>query len=57
MSRRFYDTEAAVEIVKDIKKGEYSNSSEVYGLLKQIISDLPDTSVAREAQQLLDELF
>ena len=52
MSRRFYDTAAAEEIMKDIKVGKYS-SVVAYGLLNQIVNDLPGTAVAREAQQYL----
>lgn len=56
MSRRFTGTEAAEEIVESVRKGELKGSS-VYGLLKQIISDLPNTPVAKKAQELLDEMF
>ena len=52
MSRRFYDTAAAEEIMKDIKAGKYS-SAVAYGLLNQIVNDLPGTAVAREAQRFL----
>lgn len=55
MSRRFYDTTAAEEIVLAIKNGEYSNTCTIIGLLNQIINDLPGTSVAREAAELLSE--
>lgn len=53
----FSSTAAAEEILQAIKNGEYSNSSTVYGLLQQIINDCNGTSVAREAQRLLDERF
>ena len=53
----FTSTAAAEEILKAIKNGEYTNSSSVYGLLQQIINDCNGTSVAREAQRLLDEMF
>ncbi len=55
MSRRFSDTAAAEEIVKDIRNWNYPNSASVLGLLKQIVNDLPGTSVAREAQRIIDE--
>ena len=55
MSRRFSDTAAAEEIIKEIKNGEYSNTCTIIGLLNQIINDLPGTSVAREAAELLRE--
>lgn len=56
MSRRFYNTGAAEEIVKAIKRGEYPNKAVVRGLLLQIINDCPGTKVAKEAKELLDEL-
>lgn len=56
MSRRFTDTSAAEEIVKDIRNGKYSNTASALGLLKQIVNDLPGTNVAREAQRLIDEM-
>ena len=40
----------------DIRDGKYT-SSVAFGLLKQIVSDLPDISVAREAQAYLDMHF
>ena len=55
MSRRFTDTSAAIEIIKAIKDGEYKNTLTIIGLLKQIINDLPGTSVAEEAADLLDD--
>lgn len=55
MSRRFSDTAAAEEIIKEIKNGGYSNTCTIIGLLNQIINDLPGTSVAREAAELLRE--
>ncbi|MDE5758337.1 MAG: hypothetical protein K2H85_06955 [Allobaculum sp.] len=57
MSRRFDDTAAAEEIMKDIEDGKYTNAATVIGLLKQIISDLPRTTVSREAQAYLDNHF
>lgn len=57
MSTRFSSTAAAEEIVKNIRDGKYTNSSSALGLLKQIINDLPGTSVAREAQRLIDEKY
>lgn len=56
MSRRFSDTAAAEEIVKDIRNGNYPNLASALGLLKQIVNDLPGTSVAREAQRIIDEI-
>jgi len=56
MSTRFTDTAAAEEIMRDIEDGKYSENA-AYGLLKQIISDLPGTSVAREAQAYLDNHY
>ncbi len=53
MSKRFDNTAAAEEIMKDIKAGKYS-SAVAYGLLNQIVNDLPGTAVAREAQRFLD---
>lgn len=55
MSRRFSDTAAAEEIIREIKNGEHSNTCTIIGLLNQIINDLPGTSVAREAAELLRE--
>lgn len=56
MSTRFSST-AAEEIIKDIRDEKYPNSASALGLLKQIINDLPGTSVAREAQRLIDEKY
>lgn len=53
----FNSTAAAEEILKAIKNGEYTNSATVYGILQQIVNDCAGTSVAREAQRLLDEKF
>ena len=53
MWKRFDNTAAAEEIMKDIKAGNYS-SAVAYGLLNQIVNDLPGTAVAREAQRFLD---
>ena len=49
MSRRHYYTGVAEEIIKDIKAGKYKNKSSIYGLLMEIINDLPNTTVAKEA--------
>ncbi len=57
MSRSFTDTAIAKEVIESIKNGELKNSLNVYSLLNQIINDLPNTSVAKEAQKLKDELF
>ena len=57
MSTRFSSTAAAEEIVKDIRDGKYTDSASALGLLKQIVNDLPGTSVAREAQRLIDERY
>lgn len=57
MSRRFTDTAVAKEVIESITNGELKNSLNVYSLLNQIINDLPNTSVAKEAQKLKDELF
>ena len=57
MSTRFLSTAAAEEIVKDIRDGKYTDSASALGLLKQIVNDLPGTSVAREAQRLIDERY
>lgn len=57
MSRSFTDTAVAKEVIESIKNGELKNSLNVYSLLNQIINDLPNTSVAKEAQKLKDELF
>lgn len=56
MSTRFTDTAAAEEIMRDIEDGKYSRNV-AYGLLNQIINDLPNTSVAREAQAYLDNHY
>lgn len=55
MSRRFTDTSAAEAIIEAIKDGEYKNTLTIIGLLKQIKNDLPGTSVAKEAADLLDD--
>lgn len=55
MSRRFTDTSAAEAIIEAIKDGEYKNTLTIIGLLKQIKNDLPGTSVAEEAADLLDD--
>lgn len=55
MSRRFTDTSSAEAIIEGIKAGEYKNTLTIIGLLKQIINDLPETSVAKEATDLLDD--
>ena len=47
---------AAQKIMDDIRDGKYT-SSVAYGLLKQIVNDLPGSSVAREAQAYLDMHF
>ena len=57
MSRSFTETAVAKEVIESIKNGELKNSLNVYSLLNQIINDLPNTSVAKEAQKLKDELF
>ena len=57
MSTRFSSTAAAEEIVKDICDGKYTNSASALSLLKQIVNDLPGTSVAREAQRLIDKKY
>ena len=56
MSTRFTDTAAAEEIMRDIEDGKYSKNV-AYGLLNQIINDLPNTTVAREAQAYLDNHY
>jgi uncharacterized protein (DUF1499 family) len=56
MSTQFYSTASAEEVLRDIEDGKYSSNT-AYGLLKQIISDLPGTSVAREAQAYLDNHY
>lgn len=53
----YTSTAAAEEILKAIENGEYTNSSTIYGLLQQIINDCRGTSVARQAQKLMDEKF
>ena len=55
MSRRFTDTASAEAIIEGIKEGEYKNTLNIIALLKQIINDLPGTSVATEAEDLLDD--
>lgn len=53
MSRRFSDTSTAKAIINEINAGGYSNRLTIIGLLKQIINDLPNTPVAKEAERLL----
>ena len=47
---------AAREILDEIEDGQY-RSVDAYGKLKQIINDLPGTSVANEAQAYLDNNY
>lgn len=56
MSRRFYSTGAAEEIIKSIKRGEYTNELQIRGLLLQIINDCPRTKVAKDAKELMEDL-
>lgn len=59
MSNRFSNGDgemSAQKIMEDIRDGKYT-SSVAFGLLKQIVSDLPGTSVASEAQAYLDIHF
>lgn len=56
MSRRFYSTAAAEEIIESIKRGEYTNTAQIRGLLLQIINDCPRTQVAKDAKKLMDDL-
>lgn len=47
---------AAREILDEIEDGQY-RAVDAYGKLKQIINDLPGTSVANEAQAYLDNNY
>ncbi len=41
MSRRFYSIGFAEEIIKSIKRGEYTNMAQIRDLLLQILNDCP----------------
>ncbi len=57
MSTMYSSDAVAKEILKDIKDEKFSSDIVIYGMLNQIVNDLPGTEVAKEAQKLLDELF
>lgn len=55
MAWSFKEAEAAEKVIEDIKEGKISNSSTAYGLLCQIINDLPNSYVAEEAKELREK--
>lgn len=55
MARSFSNTAVAEAVIEDIKNGKYSNSAVIYGLLNQIINDLPGTDVAKEAVSMKND--
>lgn len=56
MAMSFSDTESAESVLDQIKEGKITNSATIYGILNQIINDLPGTYVAEEAQRMKDSL-
>ena len=56
MAWSFSDEESARSVIEQIKSGKISNKSTAYGILTQIINDLPGTNVAYEARILRDSL-
>lgn len=56
MARHFSDISSAEAVLDDIKNGKYSDIT-AYGLLNQIIQDLPGTWVAQQAEQYKKEHY
>lgn len=56
MARHFSDTATAEAVLEDIMNGRYSTNI-AYGLLNQIIQDLPGTQVAQQAKKYKDEHY
>lgn len=56
MAWSFKDTESAISVIEDIKDGKVSNKATAYGILTQIMNDLPNTWVASEAKRVRDSL-
>lgn len=56
MAWSFKDTASAEIVIDQIKEGKISNKSTAYGILTQIMNDLPGTWVANEARRLRDSL-
>lgn len=56
MAWDFSDIEAAEVVIQQIEEGKISNRATADGLLCQIITNFPDTWIARKAKELRDRL-